>query len=204
MTHPLRHLPLLLALPLAACIPLDKLFPTDGGTATDGATAADAKSGFGQATLQVTVNGVHFGPAAPDNGSAAALVNAYNQAGRIYQSRFQLQAQSTAAKAACAIDIQRVGDGVSSIGAGPWIVGAGAGARTADGEVDPVTGLGIQIPQGTWQCVGAACEGGAFVLRALDDKHAEGYVQGVYQNFQSGTAANVVCSFWVPVVRYEP
>lgn len=190
-------LPPLSALALVACVPFDKLDKRDGG-------GADAKYGFGGPTLQVTINGVHFGPAAPDAGSFATLVNARNQAGRIYQSHFQLQARSAAAKAVCAIDVQRFGDGVSTIGAGPWIVGPGSGARSADGEVDPVTGIGVQIPQGTWQCLGAACDGGAFVLNALDDKHAEGYVRGVYQNFQSGTAANVVCSFWVPVTGYTP
>lgn len=187
----------LLAPALVACVPFAKVDKGDAGS-------ADAKYGFGTATLQVTVNGVHFGPAAPDGGSFALLVNARNQQGRITQSHFQIQARSTAAQAVCAIDVQRYGDGVSSIGAGPWIVGAGSGARSSDGEVDPVTGIGVQIPQGTWQCLGAACDGGAFVLNALDDKHAEGYVQGVYQNFQSGTAANVVCSFWVPVTTYTP
>ena len=156
--------------------------------------------GFGKPTIEVTVNGVHFGPATPDSGSRASLVNVKDAAtGRIQQSIFRLTAGASSVGALCVLSATRTGDGVAPITTGPGYVFAETGA---EGTVAPIEGEGIQIPQGVLQCSGSSCNGSGLQLTTIDAQHAEGFFSGVLT--ASGGTGNTVCSFYVPVSDYRP
>ena len=182
---------LLLCLDLAACD-----FSQPGSTPAN----TNRQYGFGKPTLQVTVNGVHFGPAAPDSGSSASLVNVKDPStGRIQQSIFRVSASAASVGALCILDAARAGDGVATIGAGPGYIFSLSGS---DGTVAPIEGEAVQIPQGTLQCAGSGCNGAGLQLTALDAQHAEGFFSGIL--VANGGTGDTVCSFYLPMSQYKP
>ena len=194
----MRHALAALALLAAAC----DLFPNQG----DGATTSDGgANGYGRPTLEVTIAGVHFGPSTPDPGSRVDYVNTRdNSTGRITDSTFQLQATSTKSGAQCAVAVHRAGDGVDPIHTGGWQVIASSFGPTPGGAVAVIGNQGVAVPQGTWLCSGASCNGAGFALTALDATHAEGYLAGTFPSSTGGGLANVVCSFYLPIGTFQP
>ena len=157
--------------------------------------------GFGRPTVEVTINGVHFGPSAPANGSFAQVSSTVDPTtGAITDSTFRLSASSTAIGAACSLAVHRQGEDVAPIGVAGYTVSGSTADATADGSVSPVAGESVQVPQGEWQCTGTSCDGATFVLTGLDSAHAEGFLGGTFANFASGTSADVVCAFYVPLI----
>jgi hypothetical protein len=172
--------------------------------ACGGAGGADGgptgPTGFGTPTLEVTVNGVHSGPTAPDPTSSASLVDARDATtGRLQQSQFSLGASAQASGAACALTVQRYGDGVAPVDVGSWQITSGTGSASADGEVAPLGAPSVTTAQGSWQC--NAC-GASLQLTHLDADHVEGFFSGTFDG--AGGAADVVCSFYLPTRTFSP
>jgi hypothetical protein len=172
-------------------------FPT-GSSSSDGGSGA---VGYSAPTLEVTVNGVHFGPAAPDPGAFADLVVTRDASGNAMGGSFRLGA--SVGSAGCALAFDRYGSGVG-LGVGMYLVQSMQGAVTADGTVYPTSGERIATPGGGAGCTGSGCDGAAFVLSAVDATHATGYFQGTVVADSGAGEANVVCSFWVPMRSYQP
>jgi hypothetical protein len=169
--------------------------PTDGGSTT-------SAGGFGQPTLEVTVAGVHAGPAAPDATAAAALIDQYDAtSGALAQSSFQLSASSATVGAACAINLQRYG-AVVPLGIGTWQLADSTGAISDDGVAAPLGSPTVTMAGNTWTCSGDGCADTALTISALDAAHVEGYFTGTFTN-TSGDAS-VVCSFYLPMSAYSP
>ena len=187
-----------MALALGAVV-LGGCFPTgaDGG---DGGTGG--QYGYSGPTLELTVGGVHFGPAAPDPGAAVDLVTTYDSTtGRASGASFRLAA--SLGSAGCQLAFDRYGDG-ARIGVGQYTVQSMQGAFTLDGTVYPTTGERIATPEGGAGCTGSGCDGAAFVLNAVDSTHAAGYFSGTVQADSGAGQAAVVCSFWLPMRSYLP
>ena len=168
---------------------------TDGG----GTTGA---SGFGQATLEVTVAGAHAGPATPDGTASASLVDSYDATtGQLAQSSFQLSASSASVGASCAMTLERYGATVP-LGVGTWQLLETTGTISEDGTAAPLGSPSVSTPGGSWQCSGDGCSDTALTIIAIDAAHVEGYFTGTFTG-TSGDAA-VVCSFYVPMAAYVP
>jgi hypothetical protein len=169
-----------------------------------GAASADAGAyGFGGPTLELTINGLHFGPSAPDPGSSAQLSTARDPVtGRVTQSTLRVHAQSAQSGADCELVADRFGDGIAPIAVGVYHVAPPLGVATPDGTVSPVAGEGVAVPQGSWRC--GACDGVVFGIRALAPDHVEGYLSGTLENSGGAPNADVICSFYVPMSAYQP
>jgi hypothetical protein len=170
---------------------------TGGGSTTGGGTTGSG--GFGMPTLEVTVNGVHAGPAAPDASSYASLINNYDSTGDLTRSSLQIVVQSTSANASCQLFADRFGEFSSSFGVGNYalsgdsgISGTGAGEAVPQGSPAAATGLGV------FSCSGSACDGVGLSLMALDAQHAEGFFSG------NLSGASVVCAFYLPMRTFQP
>lgn len=175
----------------AGCFPV-------GSTTTDGGTQ---QVGYTGPTLELTVNGVHFGPSAPDPGSAASLVTMRDSTGQATGASFRLSA--TLGTAGCFFAFDRYGNG-ATLGVGMYTVESMQGAFTLDGTVYPTTGERVATPAGGASCTGSGCDGAAFVLSAIDATHATGYFSGTVQADSGAGEASVVCSFWLPTSTYQP
>lgn len=175
-----------------------------GGCFPAGADGADGggQYGYSSPTLELTVNGVHFGPGAPDPGAGASLVTTRDATtGRITGASFRLAA--SLGSAGCQLAFDRYGDG-AAIRVGQYRVQSMQGAFTLDGTVYPTTAERIATPAGNAGCTGSGCDGAAFVLDALDATHASGYFSGTVQADSGAGQAAVICSFWVPMASYQP
>src|SRR5439155_22360471 len=112
---------------VGAILLLAGCFPTGAGTGgSDGGTTV----GYTGPTLELTVNGVHFGPAAPDPGAYADLVTMHDTTtGRAMGSSFRLSAN--VGSAGCTLGFDRYGDG-AVLPAGQYPVGSIQGGATLD------------------------------------------------------------------------
>jgi hypothetical protein len=182
-----------LALVMAAAAGCGGMAPSSGSTGS---------YGFGTPTLEVTVNGVHFGPAAPNPGSAADLNTMRDALGASSGSTFSFSA--SAAGATCAGALQRFGMGAAPIVAAGYQLAAAAGDATPDGTVAPVGAQRATVSAGAWQCSGSLCDGGVLSLTHLDADHVEGFFSAGMQSETGGPAADVVCSFYLPMRTYAP
>ncbi len=178
-------------------------FCTAGGCFPTGANGSDGGTvvGYSAPTLELTVNGVHFGPSAPDPGAYADLMVTRDATGTATGGSFRLGASIGAA--GCALGFDRYGQG-ASLGVGQYTVQSMQGSFTLDGTVYPTTGERVATPAGGAACTGTGCDGAAFVLSAVDATHATGYFQGTVQADSGAGQASVVCSFWVPMRTYAP
>lgn len=180
-------------------------FPTSDAGTGDGGARGDAGYGYGRPTLELTINGVHFGPSAPDSSSGASyVVTRDSRTGRVTGSTFRVVASSSATGATCELTAQRTGDGIAPIGVGSYSVASSSLGPTRDGTVAPIAGEAVAVPQGAWQCTGSRCDGAVFSLIGLDARHAEGFFAGVMQNTRGAPDAQVVCSFHVPMAAFQP
>jgi hypothetical protein len=180
------------AILLAGCFPTGTA-STDGGTAPVGFTAP---------TLELTVNGVHFGPGAPDPGAYADLVTMHDATtGRAMGASFRLNVNL--GSAGCALAFDRYGDG-AVLPAGQYRVVSMQGSATLDGTVYPTQAERITTPAGGAGCTGSDCDGSVLVLSAMDATHTVGYFQGTVTADSGAGQAAVVCSFWVKTRTYQP
>jgi hypothetical protein len=190
-----------LLLPVLAALVAGCNFPfgTDGGTSSGPPPA----NGFGKPTVEVTIDSAHFGPATPDPGAVASLVDSLDSSGRVITSTFRVAASTGGA--ACSIAVQRFGnDGVAPIGALPYLIGAPGDTGTADGMVAPVEGEAVSAPQGSFNCTGNACNGVGFDIRYLAADHVEGWLSGTFASNDGSSASQITCSFWLPFTSYSP
>ena len=160
-------------------------------------------NGYGRPTLLLTLNGVHVGPATPDPGSGAALATQRDGDGRVTQSTLRIAASSAASGAACQLAAFRSGADRASIGAGSYTLIA-SNSASADGVADPLDGEAVGVPQGAWRCTYGACNGAALAIQVLDATHIEGYFAGGLASTNGGAVVSAVCSFYLPMLAYQP
>ena len=167
-----------------------------GGAAPGDTT--NQQSGFGTPTVEVTVSGAHFGPAAPDSSSFVDLVNQYDQFGSLTRSTLNIFASSTAAMASCTLSADRYGEFVTSFGVGQWsLSGAGTGG-TGDGTAEAIGSPTVSTNSGSFSCAGSNCGAVGVSLSYIDASHAEGFLSGTM------SGADVVCSFYLPTRTFSP
>lgn len=172
-------------------------FPTGAASSSDGGSY-----GFTAPMLELTVGGVHFGPARPDAGAFADLVTMRDAtSGQVTGASFRLTA--TIGMAGCGLAFDRFGTG-GILGVGQYTVNSSQGGTTIDGTVYPTNAERFATPVGGFGCTGQGCDYAAFVLSALDATHASGYYMGTVQADSGAGAADVVCSFYVPTRTYQP
>jgi hypothetical protein len=183
---------LALALLLGGCFPDDPNATYDAGPV-----------GFAGPTLELTVNGVHFGPSTPDSSSGAALVTTRDQTtGVASQSTLTINVSSAATGASCSLGFARYGDGVNPFhAAGYTVSSASALGATPDGEAQPIAGEAVGTPQGNASCNGTDCDGAVLNLNDLTPDHVQGSLSGTMQN--NGVSASVVCSFYIPTRAFS-
>lgn len=160
--------------------------------------------GYGGPALEVTIDGIHLGPAAPDPGSSVSLIDTKNQLAQVTDSQLRILAGSTAAGATCQLGFERFGDGITPIRATFYTLGAVVGGGTPDGTVTPIGGERVIGPGDSWQCAGSSCDGGQLVINVVDSLHVEGYFAATLASDSRGQPASVVCSFYVPMSSYAP
>jgi hypothetical protein len=178
--------------------------PQGGGGGATGASGG--ATGFGRATVEVTVGGVHYGPSAPAAGGSASLVDSRDANGEVTLSTFRASAATSDGAAGCTVAVQRSGQGVTPIGAGAGYIlqSSGEAGATPDGAVEPVEGESATAPSGAFTCSGAACNGVGLSLSYLGADHVEGWLSGTLPSTSGAGAADVVCSFWLPLGAYAP
>jgi hypothetical protein len=152
-------------------------------------------------TLELTVTGMHFGPAAPDSGSSASLVTTRDSLGNISGSSFRLGATLQAAGAGCNFAFDTYG---SAIGVGQYLISSQANGATPSGIVYAPGSERVQTPETGAGCSGTACDGGAFVIIAVDAAHVYGYVRATMSADSGAGVADIVCTFYVPMSQYSP
>jgi hypothetical protein len=170
----------------AGCFP-----STTGGGAGAGGSGGGA---FTAPTLELTVSGVHFGPAAPDSGSSASLVTTRDTLGNVSGSSFRLNATLTSAGAGCSFAFDTYG---SAITVGQYTISSQATGTTPSGIVYATGSQRVQTPGGGAACSGSDCDGGAFVISAVDATHVYGYVQATMNADSGAGQASIVCTFYV-------
>lgn len=170
------------------------------GNSPDGGTQP---SGFGTPTLEVTVNGVHAGPVAPDGTSAASLNDVYDATtGNLAQSTLSLSATATSVNAGCSMALQRYG-AVAPLGVGEWALAETTGSASGDGQAAPLGAPTVSLQGVTLSCNGDGCADTALTVSALDSAHLEGYFSGSFSD-ANGDVESVVCSFYLAVNGYTP
>ncbi len=185
---------------IAAALLLPACFPPGGGTTTGG------QVGFGGPMLEVTIDGNRLGPALPDPGSTANLVDTRDQLGQIATSDWSLLAASSVAGATCNLHLQRYGNGVAiaPFGPGMFLIADPGPDGTADGTATPLGGERVIGPGDSWACAGSSCDGGVLVIQGMDSLHVEGYFSATLASDSGGPPADVVCSFYVQYASYAP
>ena len=191
-TSPTLHTVIWIAIFCAGCFPQGATGGSDGGTTV----------GFTGPTLEVTVSGVHFGPAAPDPGAFVDLITARDGGGKPTQSSFRLSA--SIGNVGCSLAFDTFGTNSNAIGVGQYTVQSMQGGSTLSGTVYPTTAESFATPEGGASCTGSTCDGSAFVLSAIDAAHATGYFSGTVAADSGAGFADVVCSFWLTTRTYTP
>lgn len=191
-TSPTLDTVIWIAIFLGGCFPTGSTGGSDGGTTV----------GFTGPTLEVTVNGVHFGPAAPDPGAFVDLVTVRDGGGKPTQSSFRLSA--TIGSAGCSLAFDTFGTNSFAIGPGQYTVESMQGGSTLSGTVYPTTAESFATPGGGASCTGSNCDGAAFVLTAIDAAHATGYFSGTIAADSGVGSVPAICSFWIKTRTYTP
>jgi hypothetical protein len=185
------HTAFWIAIFCGGCFPMGAADGSDGGSS----------GAFTAPTLELTISGVHFGPTAPDPGAFVDLVTTRDGGGKPTMSSFSLSA--AIGNAGCSFSFDTFG-GASAIGVGQYTVQSMQGGSTLDGTVYPTTAERVATPEGGAGCTGSSCDGAAFVLSALDARHASGYFMGTVSADSGAGDADVVCSFWLTTRTYTP
>ena len=168
----------------------------DGGTNSGGTTVG---SGFGMPTLEVTVNGAHSGPAAPDANSFVDLVNQYDSTtGALARSSLSIVVSSSGAGASCTLAADRFGQFVTSFGVGQYQLSASGLSDTPDGTATPTGAPAASTAQGVFTCNGSDCDGVGLSITWIDAVHTEGFFSG------NLSGADVICAFYLPTRTFRP
>jgi len=170
-------------------------FPTSAGI--DGGYV-----GLGSPSLEVTVDGVHVGPAPATSAAFADLTITRDAGGRVVST--DLTIHPVAANASCDLHFNRFGTSVLPFAAGATPLQAPVGASTADGTSAPVGALTVVAGNLTLQCFGSDCNGSVLSISVLDAAHIEGYLSGTLADPSDGQASSAVCTFYVPWRTYSP
>jgi hypothetical protein len=169
--------------------------PVDGGTGS---------YGFGRPTLEVTIGGAQFGPEAPAAGSGIYLTSSRDPAGQEIDATVRISAQ-TASGVSCQMAFQRFGQSLAPFHAGAaYQISGDATGDTPDGVVVPQGNQLMNTPQGSVQCAGSTCDGGALLLTVLQADHIEGTVTGTFQDPGGAGSAASTCSFYLPTLAFQP
>jgi hypothetical protein len=156
------------------------------------------QAGFGQPALEVTINGAHAGPSAPDSTSGVTLDDVRDSFGRVTQSSLRLVASSAATGASCSLAIDRFGDDVAPFGAGQYQLSGGSGTSTPPGTAATVSPPTAATVLGSVACNGDECATVGVNFSHLDADYVEGFFSGTLGG------ADVVCSFYLPTLRFQP
>lgn len=182
---------------LAGCFP-----STNGGGGGGG--GGGASGAFTVPTLELTVSGAHFGPAAPDPGSVVTLVTTRDGLGNVSGSSFRLDATLSNGTYGCSFAFDTYGTAIST---GQYTISSQASGTTPSGIVYATGSERVQLPAmygGNASCSGTGCDSGAFVISAIDASHVYGYVQENMNADSGAGAASVVCTFYLPMNQYAP
>jgi hypothetical protein len=158
--------------------------------------------GPGAPSVEVTVDGVHVGPAPAVSGSFGDLSAQRDQAGRI--SSTDLLIHAVAANASCDLHFSRFGTDVLGFSMGTTPLESPTGSATAQGTSAPVGPLTIIAGMLTLQCNGSMCDSGILSITGMDTAHIEGFVSGIFAATDDGQTSNTVCTFYVPWRSYQP
>ncbi len=169
---------------------------------TGGSGGGGGATGFVAPTLELTVSGVHFGPAAPDAGSSASLITQRDGLGNALSSTFTLDGGLSSLGAGCSFRFDTFGG--PTIGLGQYTISAATGSVTANGTVSPTGSESVTTPEGPASCAGTDCDGGALVISAIDAAHVYGYVSATLSAASGAGVADVVCTFYLPMSSYQP
>ncbi len=177
---------------LAGCGGLDDLF---GGSNSglDGGMVS-----FGRPTLEVTINGVHAGPADPDATASSYFRDTQDSFGNFLSSVFGVTASASSVGAACNFELQRFGAQIAPIGTGMFMVESTSSSETGD-ALSPGSGISVSSPQGTYTCAGSDCNNSVLNLSALASDHSEGYWIG-----NSPAGDTITCTFYLAMSAYVP
>jgi hypothetical protein len=178
-----------------------------GNPATNPTPDGGGSYGYGKPTLALTIGGMHFGPAAPDQGSGADLTTVRDQvSGQASQTDLRITASSAATGASCALSFERFGPDVAPFhaGAGYQVSSEGTFTGTADGTVGVPSGLAVSVPGGTLQCSGSSCDGSVLLMTVLAADHIEGTWSGTLDDVGGQGSTDVVCSFYLPMRTFMP
>jgi hypothetical protein len=157
---------------------------------------------FSAPTLEVTVSGVHFGPSAPDSGSAGSLVTQRDATtGVVSDATLHINGSLTADGVGCNFVFDTFG---SPLGVGQYTISSQVQGTTPSGIVYPTGTERVQTPEGGAGCSGSACDGGALVITSVDAAHIYGYVQATVMADSGAGLADIVCTFWLPMSQYQP
>jgi hypothetical protein len=186
--------PLALLATWAGCFPWGSSSGSDGGS---------GGYGYSSPTLLLTVNGMHFGPAAPTG--SASLINSRDAAGNRTGGSFRLDVSINVAggAAGCQLAFDRFGPD-TAIGVGQYTVSSSVGATTPSGYVYPTGAEAVTTPDGNGSCTGSGCDFGALMLSDVTADHVQGYWSGNVQNAVGPEQVPAVCSFYVKWSQYQP
>jgi hypothetical protein len=161
--------------------------------------------GFGAPTVELTVDGVHLGPARADGSAAASLADTRDGLGTVVQSTFTVSASSSAAGADCGFTVQRYApSGTTPIVAIAYQLATPTSDTTGDGTV-AVTGTVRADGQGhSWACGGSDCDGAVLALDYLAADHVEGSLSAALATSDGSSASQIVCAFYLPMAGYTP
>jgi hypothetical protein len=173
-------------------------------SSSDGGASGGGAYGYGKPTLQLTIDGVQFGPSVPDVGSGGDVSRTLDPTtGSVTDTVLRLTMSSAATGAACNFSLERFGQGLPPWRAAGYSIAAGGVGATADGQASPIAGESVSVPQGSWSCSGSTCEGAVLVLSYLAADHVEGYLSGTFDSATGSGASSVVCSFYLPMRSYD-
>lgn len=188
--------------PLAALLFLSGCSVFDGGSSSSPSSGPN-QYGYGAPTLELTINGIHFGPATPDSSSTVDVATSRDATrGQVDRASLSLHASSAAMGARCDFDLEKFGNGTTPLVVGTLQLAVATGTKTPDGTISPVGSPSVAVPQGSWSC--GSCTGGLLVLSALDNSHVEGYLSGSFDSSAGAGQAPVICSFYLPMHSYSP
>ncbi len=168
-------------------------------------TGGDTDAGYvgpGAPSVEVTVDGVHVGPAPALTGSYADLTAQHDQTGGVATT--DLVVHAVAQNASCDLHFDRFGEGALPFSTGTTTLETPTGASTAQGTTAPVGPMTVVAGMLTLQCNGAMCDGGVLSITGLDAAHIEGFVSATFADPNDGQTSATVCTFYVPWRTYAP
>lgn len=170
-------------------------FPEGGGV--DGGYV-----GAGAPSLEVTVDGVHVGPAPATVGAYADLTTTRDALGQLLSTNLVIHPM--AMMASCDIPVARFGAGVQPFRAAAYQLRTPLGDTTPEGTAAVQGGATVTAGALTLKCFGDGCNASVLAITVMDAAHVEGYLSGQLADPNDGQVSTTVCSFYVPWRTYQP